>query len=50
MKTKFRGIANKNTRIGDLVAKVKRQESNPKAIEIKLDGQERIVKEIYIIK
>jgi len=50
VKTKFRGSVSKTTRIEDLVARIKKQESNPRAIEIILDGQERIVREVYIIK
>ena len=50
MKTKFRGTASKTTRIGDLIVKVKKQESSAKAIEIKLNGQLKVVKEVYIIK
>ena len=50
MKTKFKGTVDKNTRLEDLVLKIKRQVSNPKAIEIELDGQIRIIREIYIIK
>lgn len=50
MRTKFKGTVDKNTRLGDLVLKIKRQVSNPKGIEIVLDGQIKIIREVYIIK
>ena len=50
MRTKFKGTVDKNTRLGDLVLNIKRQVSNAKGIEIILDGQIRIIKEVYILK
>ena len=50
MKIKFKGSISRSTRIENLIYRIKKQESGAKAIEIKLDGKERIVREVYIIK
>ena len=39
MRTKFKGTVDKNTRLGDLVLKIK----------IVLDGQIKIIREVYIL-
>ena len=49
MKIKFRGTIDKNTRLGDLIIKIKKQESSVKGIEIAFQSGNKNIKEVYII-